>query len=243
MMSHVAIIAARSGSQGVPGKNMLQLWGRSLIGWAALCAQETHLFSQIFISTDSAEYAEEAERYGCLSPYLRPAHLASDQAPIVQTLLELMDHVPGATDWDTLTLLEPTCPLRTPQMVKDCARLVINHPQTHSALTLTEVPLHYHAYKQFSRNPEDGALEYMHASGQAIRNRQELEPTYIRNGAAYTMRCDSLREFKQVVHGHVQGLVITEPLVNIDGPEDIIRLRELEAKNDGPSWFTQPLLD
>lgn len=235
-MSHIAVIPARSGSKGVPGKNMLNLWGRSLIGWAALCAREAGLFNRIILSTDSQDYAEEGQRYGCWVPYLRPTDLASDQAPIVQTLLELMAQTPDGERWETITLLEPTCPLRTPQMVIHCARLVTENPATNCALTLTEVPLHYHAYKQFLRQ-EDGVLRHAHPQGSGIRNRQELQPTYIRNGAAYTMQCASLREQKQIIHGQTQGLIVSDPLVNIDGPEDIVRLREIEAQQTLPSWM------
>jgi len=240
-MSHIAVIPARSGSKGVPDKNMLNLWGKSLIGWAALCARETGLFNRIILSTDSQEYAKEGERYGCWVPYLRPSDLASDRAAIVQTLLELMEQAPDAEDWKTITLLEPTCPLRTPQMVIQCARLVTENPNTNCALTLTEVPLHYHAYKQFLQQ-EDGILQYAHPQGSGIRNRQELPPTYIRNGAAYSIQCVSLREQKQIIHGQTQGLIVSDTLVNIDGPEDIVRLREIEAQQALPSWMNTPEL-
>jgi CMP-N,N'-diacetyllegionaminic acid synthase len=234
-MSHIAIIPARQGSMGVPNKNMLPLWGKSLIAWAALTAQKSGLFSEIILSTDSPEYAAEGERYGCLVPYLRPAELSSSSAPIAKTLLELFTKVEGADRWEYITLLEPTCPLRTPDMVNECARLVLNNLEVNTALTLTEIPLHYHAYKQFSQQ-SDGVLEYTHPDGAGIRNRQELQPTYIRNGAAYTVRCDSFRQAGQIVHGTVQGFIVSEQLVNIDEPADIERLRVIEAQNGAPQW-------
>jgi CMP-N,N'-diacetyllegionaminic acid synthase len=233
---HVAVIPARSGSKGVPHKNMLRLWGHSLIAWAARCAEKAGMFSQIILSTDSEQYAAEGVRYGCTVPYLRPNILARDEAPIVQTLLELLTKVEGADRWRTLCLIEPTCPLRTPEMVAACFRLVADTPEVDSSLTLTPVPVRYHYLKQFSMN-ERGDVTHGHPDAMAIANRQQLKPSFIRNGAAYVMRCSSLRETGRILNGRVSALMIAEQLVNIDSTEDIEQLRRIESEVLVPPWW------
>ena len=74
----LALIPARSGSKAVQGKNIRQIENRSLLARAIAVARETGLFDRIFVSTDSLEYAREAEREGVETPWLRPAELASD---------------------------------------------------------------------------------------------------------------------------------------------------------------------
>jgi CMP-N-acetylneuraminic acid synthetase len=236
---HIAIIPARSGSKGVTDKNMLPLWGKSLIGWAAETAHATELFSHVLLSTDSEIYAEEGQRYGCVIPYLRPAPLASDHTPIAEVLLELLSNVSGAEQWQTITLLEPTSPLRTPHIVKTCANLCIAHPDVQSSLTLTEVPLHYHSQKQFELD-NHGQARYCHPHGGSVTNRQNLKTTYIRNGAGYTFKTDSFRKTTQILHGNTRGLVLQDLLINIDTQEDIQLLRHYESQNPTPDWAKIP---
>ena len=214
---------------------MLLLWGKSLIGWAAETAAATELFDHVILSTDSKSYADEGRRYGCSVLYLRSAQLASDQAPIAEVLMELLRHTSGSQDWETITLLEPTCPLRTPEIVISCAKICVNNLDVHSSLTLTDVPLHYHAIKQFNLN-EEGQVSYSHSEGSNVTNRQNLKTTYIRNGAAYTFRVDSFREAAKVVHGNTRGLVLTQPMVNIDTISDVNLLRTIESQNAIPNW-------
>jgi len=233
---HVAVIPARSGSKGVPHKNMLHLWGHTLIAWAARCAQKAGVFSRIVLSTDSEEYAAEGIRHGCTVPYLRPNILARDEAPVAQTLLELLSRVEEADRWETLCLIEPTCPLRTPEMVAACLRLVADNAAVDSSLTLTPVPVRYHYLKQFTMDEKEDAI-HCHPDAVTIANRQELKASFIRNGAAYVMRCSSLRKTGQILHGRVRGLVISERLVNIDSNEDIDELRQMESKVLGPRWW------
>ena len=86
----LAIIPARGGSKGLPGKNIKELCGKPLIAWSIEHAQNSKYVDEIFISTDSQEIANVAERFGASCPELRPAELARDTAPssefIVYTL-------------------------------------------------------------------------------------------------------------------------------------------------------------
>lgn len=79
-MSVYAIIPARSGSKGVPHKNIRMLGGHPLLGWSIAAARLCPQVDRIIVTTDSEEYAAIARRYGAETPFLRPAHLATDKS-------------------------------------------------------------------------------------------------------------------------------------------------------------------
>lgn len=240
---HVAIIPARSGSKGVPHKNMRPLWGHSLIAWAVLCAREAGVFSDIILSTDSPLYAEEGERFGCRVPYLRPAALAADTTAMKDVLLELLQNVPGADQWESLTLLQPTTPLRTPALLKQSLDACLSDPNSDGSMTVSEVPLHFHALKQRGVS-EAGYLGCIHEAGHQVTRRQGLPPTYIPTGAAYVFRPSFVQTTEQLLTGRIKA-VMTEPTVNIDTVEDLEQLITLESEGQLPTWaefLLQPIL-
>ena len=77
----LAIIPARGGSKGLPGKNIEPLCGKPLIGWSIEQAQASKYIDEIFVSTDSSEIAAVAESFGIKVPFLRPSELATDTSP------------------------------------------------------------------------------------------------------------------------------------------------------------------
>lgn len=111
-MRRLAYIPARSGSKGIPKKNIRPLLGKPLLGWMVEAAQKTGLFDRIMVSTDSEEFAEVARKCGAWVPFLRDPAVAKDTTPSIETVcsdkarLEAM----GET-FDTFCLLEATSPL------------------------------------------------------------------------------------------------------------------------------------
>ena len=74
-------ICMRDGSKGVPRKNLRELHGKPLVAYTIEHARESALFEHIVVSTDSHEIAEVAKSFGAESWFLRPAELATDEAP------------------------------------------------------------------------------------------------------------------------------------------------------------------
>ena len=72
-MKIIAVIPARSGSKGLPNKNIKELAGKPLIAYSIMAAQKTKLIDRIIVSTDSEEYASLAIEYKAEVPFLRPA--------------------------------------------------------------------------------------------------------------------------------------------------------------------------
>ena len=82
----LAVIPARGGSKGLPGKNLRPIAGLPLIGHALRCAQSVPQLARTIVSTDSEEIAAAARALGGDVPFLRPAELARDDSPTMAVL-------------------------------------------------------------------------------------------------------------------------------------------------------------
>src|SRR5690242_15380045 len=82
----LAIIPARGGSKGLPGKNILPLQGKPLIAHTIEGARAAHCIHRVVVSTESTEIAQIARQYGAEVPFLRPAELAQDETPTLPVL-------------------------------------------------------------------------------------------------------------------------------------------------------------
>ncbi|MBK7870821.1 MAG: hypothetical protein IPJ74_09105 [Saprospiraceae bacterium] len=124
-MAYLAIIPARGGSKRIHKKNLAKLGKHSLLGWAILCAQGTRDIDDILVSTDDLEIAQEAQGYGVKVEWLRPNSLASDDAKTIDVLLfELNEYIKQKSIIPhNCVLLEPTAPLRTPEILKSAIEM------------------------------------------------------------------------------------------------------------------------
>jgi CMP-N-acetylneuraminic acid synthetase len=123
----LAIIPARGGSKGIPRKNLVELCGKPLIAYTIDTARRSSLITRIVVSTDDPKIAEVSTAFGAEVPFLRPDHLATDEASIegviTYTLKRLRDN--GYFP-DLLVQLYPTHPFRTPEMVDELTSMLIS---------------------------------------------------------------------------------------------------------------------
>ena len=82
--SIVALIPARSGSKGVPNKNINLLNGEPVLSYSIMAALKSKLIDRVIVSTDSKEYAKIAKNYGAEVPFLRPSNISRDNATDLQ---------------------------------------------------------------------------------------------------------------------------------------------------------------
>jgi CMP-N,N'-diacetyllegionaminic acid synthase len=117
--SIIALIPARSGSKRVPGKNIQHLAGHPLIAYAIAAAKQSGIFSSVVVSTDSAEYAEIAKKYGAEVPFLRPVEIAGDVALDIQWLEDTLQRLKAmGRTYDCFSILRPTSPFRLPETIQ-----------------------------------------------------------------------------------------------------------------------------
>lgn len=112
-MKTLAIISARGGSKGLPGKNIKSLNGFPLIYYTIHSARNTKEIDKVIVSTENKEIASISEKYGAEVPFLRPVELAQDSSTSIDVLLHAVNYFENLGKFYDLTvLLEPTSPLR-----------------------------------------------------------------------------------------------------------------------------------
>ena len=185
----IAVIPARGGSKSVPGKNIRPLGGKPLLAWSIEVAQQVSEIDRIIVSTDDAQIASVGRIHGA-EVYARPPHLATDEALVIDALKDLLQtlQAEGETpEW--VILLEPTCPLRTADDVRDCLRLVAEGGYD-SVATFKDAELNPHrAWRLIDGVPEvfiPGAIPWL--------PRQKLPKAYQLNGAVYVFRASLLAQ-------------------------------------------------
>jgi CMP-N,N'-diacetyllegionaminic acid synthase len=216
----LAIIPARGGSKGIPGKNLKAAAGKPLIAWTVETALAATSLDRVIVSTDSLEIAEVARRYGAEAPFMRPAGLAQDDTPGIEPVLH-------ATLWleenegyhpELIMLLQPTSPLR---MVEDIDRAVdlIREKGADAIVSVTPVEAHPYWMKQIDHA---GRMTDFIKRDQPIDRRQDLPEVYVLNGAIYLARYDVLVEQKTFYTDNTFSLVMpVERSLDIDTPWDL----------------------
>jgi CMP-N-acetylneuraminic acid synthetase len=140
----LAIIPARGGSKGLPGKNIRPLLGKPLVVWTIEQAQHSKYIDEIFLSTDSPEIAKISEDSGLKIPFLRPPELSSDIASSTDVVFHVIDHYEKNNIlFDFVILLEPTSPLRKEDDIDMAIELLLKNETADGIISLGEVHLEH----------------------------------------------------------------------------------------------------
>lgn len=181
----LAVIPARGGSKGLPGKNIKELCGKPLLCWSIDVARGIVGDEDICVSTDSSAIRKVVELYGLKIPFLRPDVLASDTATTRDVLVHALDfYKTRGKRYDIVLLLQPTSPLRTVVQIKEALNLytpdidmVVSVKVSHSPAVL-------------ARENENGFL--VPVFNTEAGRRQDMERFYEYNGAIYIINVESL---------------------------------------------------
>jgi len=180
-MRILAIIPARGGSKGVPGKNIKPLGGKPLIMHAIDCARESKMISRIVVSTESSEIINVVEKEN-IEIILRPDDLAKDDSPVVSVVKHVLETL--KTDYDLLVLLQPTAPLRSGQQLDEIINMFQKDLELEGVISV--VPMDdIHPARMYNIDEHNNLNPYID-SGESLR-RQDLTPVYYRNGCFYVI--------------------------------------------------------
>jgi N-acylneuraminate cytidylyltransferase/CMP-N,N'-diacetyllegionaminic acid synthase len=195
----LALIAARAGSKGLRHKNVRRLAGKPLlmhaIDLARACGRRGEHWSTV-VSTDSRSYARVARRAGATVPFLRPAHLATDEARLIDVVLHATDALAAqGSHFDVVVLLSATTPLTAVADVRGALSL-FRRGRGVSVVSVCE-----------ERSPDTWRFELRHGRlcGEArqVGRRQAHALRHVLNGAIYVATPGWLHEHRQfVVVGH-----------------------------------------
>ena len=189
-LSVLAVIPARGGSKGIPGKNLKPVGGLSLVGRAARLASSLTWIDRVIVTTDDPESAAEAVRHGAEAPFLRPAGLAGDAASsddMWRHAWESAEEHYGRR-FDVSLLLEPTSPLRRPQDLVETMEALQRNGS--GAATVSPTPAHFTPHKTLT--VDAGGVS---ASGPRVARATTGARTFRRSitATASAMRCAATR--------------------------------------------------
>jgi CMP-N,N'-diacetyllegionaminic acid synthase len=218
------LIAARGGSKGVPGKNLKPIAGLSLLGYKARSAQACGACSRLILSTDASDIQAEGRRLGLDVPFIRPADLATDDAPsdgVVAHAMDWIEEHEGKT-YDAVMLLEPASPFATAAHYKQAVDLFTKH-NADLVVGLREIE----TYSVFTSPLGDNGsiapiVEKMQSAKGLRRQDQPIEVTM--NGAFYLIGWKAFRRTGKI-YGDPAGCfgVVMDHWhsIEIETPEDL----------------------
>ena len=223
-MSIIGIIPARSGSKGIPNKNIALLNSKPLIAYTIETAKRSKIFDEIILSTDSPEIAKISEDYGVRVPVMRSKELAQDTTPTFPVIKHLIKwfETKRNKQFDFIMLLQPTAPLRSEQDIISAYKLLIKKTKIADSLVSVckvDEP-HPVKMKKICNGYVRPFLEYIEPT-QTYR-RQDCPTVYFLNGAIYLCRTKELLDRKSLLGSKTLPYVMPlERSVNIDSELDL----------------------
>ena len=194
----LGIVTARGGSKGIPRKNIKPLHGHPLISHTIKAAIKSTVLSDCIVSTDSEEIADISRSYGAKVPFLRPKELAEDNTPSYRVLQHAVTEYQDMHNCnvDIVMLLQPTAPFRTPEDIDNSLKLFIKTPEADSLIScFCDAAFHPRVMYTLKGNRLTPLLE----GKQLPVRRQAFEKVYIRNGAIYITKKDTLMEKNTII--------------------------------------------
>lgn len=185
----IAIIPARGGSKGLPGKNIKLLNGLPLISYSIKAALKSKHIERVIVSTDSKEIAEIAIYYGAEVPFLRPEYLATDESLSIDNFIYSIERLEELSNHkiENFIVLQPTSPLRNTQHIDEAIDLFISK-NADSVISYTKEahPITWHKYV-------NNDLRLKSIFEEDIKNRQDYRVSYFPNGAIYVFSSNLIR--------------------------------------------------
>ncbi len=225
MSSVLALIPARSGSKGVPDKNVRPLGGQPLIAWSIAAATRSQTIDRVIVSTDSDAYGRIAIKHGAEVPFLRPSELAADGSRDLEFILHALDWLDDrGEEPDLIVHLRPTTPFRTPTHL-DAAVEMMATGSTSTGLHPTAVrsvhEMSTTAYK--SMEIDGGILRQIGAGTTALDRandpRQDFPVTYLANGYVDVLSTNFIRG-NGLLHGDRVVPFVTGLALEVDVATD-----------------------
>lgn len=222
-MRTLAVIPARAGSKGIPGKNKRLFCGKPLVAWAIEVGKRT--CDRVLVSSDDPEVLHIAGEYWAEITE-RPAELARDDTPMLDVLVHAL--ACEAQPVDVVVLLQPTSPLRTDAHVKQALWVLKLRPRVDSVVSVVEIPPHQSPdFAMLIAHDEKILRPFI--PGILPTRRQDCRPAYYRDGTVYAVRASLIRRHE--LYGRAAPLLIpTSESCTIDTEEDWAKAEEAWRK-------------
>lgn len=189
-MKKIAIIPARSGSKGLPNKNILNLYGKPLIAWTIEAAVKSNQFERIILSTDSQQYGQIGKEYGAEVVY-RDENVSNDKASTYDVIKDLFNKI-NIADINYFVLLQPTSPLRNENHIKEAINIFENNYYCYDTLVSVK-----EAHKSSELiKPIDDTLSLKNFDKDFSNYKRQTYKEYEPNGAIFISKIDTYLKVK-----------------------------------------------
>lgn len=204
----LAIIPARGGSKRLPGKNIRLFHGKPIIGYVIEAALESGCFSEVMVSTDSAEIADVAKQFGAQVPFIRSDDNANDHAGVAAVIREVLQvYAQQGRHFDLACCLYATAALVRPTKLRLAAQMLEEDPELEGVISVVRTP------QPATRAlvVREGRVTFQQDQMQFTRS-QDLEETYFDAAQMYWLRTSAFlaQEASTMAFLRRQPLVLTE---------------------------------
>lgn len=216
-MKVFALIPARGGSKGVPGKNIAIIDGKPLLSYTIEAALNSSKITEICVSSDDDSILSIARQYPKVSIHHRSQVLSSDSSPVTDTLYEILRN--KKESFNVLSILQPTSPIRTGHQIDEAIALLVANLKINSVISV--VPMNdIHPARMYWKSDND---LYPILQEYEQTRRQDIPIAYYRNGAIYLVRTNAFLEHGSVMAKPSIGYEMPiSQLLNIDEPRDLL---------------------
>lgn len=193
----IAIIPARGGSKGIPGKNLIDFCGKPLLSWSILQAQEAITVNQVYVSSNDNQILSIASQFGAI-PIKRPQDLATDTASSEGALRHVLTEIEKSNDNDPdlIVFLQATSPLREPEDIDGAVRK-LKETGADSLFSMSVL-------EDFCIwTEDDSGLKGLSFDPFNRGRRQERKPLYLENGSIYVFSPEILRKNNNRLGGQI----------------------------------------
>lgn len=221
-MNILGVIPARGGSKSIPYKNIALLNGKPMLAYTIEAAQKSRCLTEFLVSSEDPKIIAVARQYGAPVPFVRPAQLATDEAPslpVVQHAVREMEALKNLT-YDIIVLLQPTTPLRRPEDI-DAAIEKLVATGANSVVSVCDVGAYHPA--RMRQIIDDRLVELPVREPKEMLRRQDLPPVYIRNGAIYAVKRNVVMLQNSMIGKVCRPYIMPDDIsVNVDSKLDFL---------------------
>ncbi|MDO6743443.1 acylneuraminate cytidylyltransferase family protein [Tenacibaculum soleae] len=218
-MKIIAIIPARGGSKGLPGKNIIDLAGKPLIAWTIEASLQSKYITKTIVSSEDDNILDIAKKNG--SEILkRSQELALDTTPSEPVIEHVLNSIEDINKYNYLLLLQPTSPLRD---ATDIDRAIEKLKEKNATALISTTAIDNKILKAFKNNKK-GYLKGISNNDYPFMRRQDLPMVYMPNGAIYIVKIDDFLKSKRLFTDKTISFVMSEEKgLDIDTVEDLNR--------------------
>ena len=201
----IAIITARGGSKRIPRKNIKKFMGRPMLAYAIEAALKSGIFEEVMVSTDDAEIAETAKKYGAEVPFMRSAKTANDTATTFDVLDEVInEYRKSGRTFDTLCCIYPCVPFLKAETLEQAYKKMIS-TGADAVLPVCEYPTPI----EWALSIENGIIKVYDRIAKNTRS-QDLKPKYFDVGMFYFCKTAKLYEHKSLMPENTVPFILDE---------------------------------